>query len=670
MTRSTLFLFLLAALSCSRTEDKQRPGNEAPEGRKPASDVVAASSRPMVDAAAENPLGAKQAQDVVQSQARTDASSVDVVPDAGTATRAGDDKNTKKAVDEPILPPDEPTRKEYIDGKWVYYNFTEAWGLPVGLSPVPENTKVIRDHYDLVVENKKVKSLTKYTSLGKTIWSREYRYRPEDKTGIEGYIETSEQGKVLSVVKFNHSSDTVRVITPGGTSSGRQCYELKRTLDPWGRVLREACFDRGGRPSYDVNGVAVRACELDSKGLVQAESYLSTEGKPSTDNHLVHRVEYERGPDGDPTKISFFGIDKKPILHGFYHAGSMVFDYSHKGLLLSEKYFDEHDVPTLANGGFHGVMYEYDSRGLLVKKTFLGLDGKPKAPDKALAAIIDMSYDDRGRLVKITYSDADNRPTFRAKGIHAERIDYPSEKEEWHTCFGADLVLRQCENGAKLTKVEYGADGMILSISYWSDKDKPGRRGHIFQTHKIVYERNEQGAIIAERWFNTNQKPDSVLGTAAGRLIRYNQFGEVDEETFVNSDGKPADTRWGYATLRRQHDSRGRVVSICLFKADGQPAPSSRSGLPSQGFHCMVWGYGEKALPEALVFKGVDGAEQVVPVADTKLSSAAWRLSWDDGGRLLSMATADSAAGGTPSLVDCTEQQCPDMTPAVWVINP
>ncbi len=125
-------------------------------------------------------------------------------------------------------------------------------------------------------------------------------------------------------------------------------------------------------------------------------------------------------------------------------------------------------------------------------------------------------------------------------------------------------------NGVSLTAVRLDGNGFILERSRLTRERKPvaGHDG----VHRIVYQRDPHGRVLAELYLGLDGKPAlSLSAGCAGRRHELDERGVVIRETCLGRTGGPASAEEGVAVTEHETNADGCVIGSRRLDAEGKP---------------------------------------------------------------------------------------------------
>ena len=121
---------------------------------------------------------------------------------------------------------------------------------------------------------------------------------------------------------------------------------------------------------------------------------------------------------------------------------------------------------------------------------------------------------------------------------------------------------------------EYNAEDQNISMTFL---DKNGHAVCISSDCAgVTYQRDENGTVVGEQYFDTDGNPARSLLGQYGELYQCNEQGYIGQITYLDADGNPAPTNAGYTILKRTYHRDGTADTDMFFDANGNPKALSK----------------------------------------------------------------------------------------------
>ena len=178
------------------------------------------------------------------------------------------------------------------------------------------------------------------------------------------------------------------------------------TYDAWGYVESQRYYGSNRELTMTNYGYAICVRQNDENGRLLHEAYFDTQGQPVT-GVWGAACSYSYDEVGNMTGFAYHDMDLN-----FYVAGNgyAVKEMEYEdGRLVMERYFDENMMPTLLNGEYFCVRYEYDAAGNRIRETYLGIDEEPICIANGYS-ILETDYDAYGSRIRTEYYESPGVP--------------------------------------------------------------------------------------------------------------------------------------------------------------------------------------------------------------------------------------------------------------------
>ena len=272
--------------------------------------------------------------------------------------------------------------------------------------------------------------------------------------------------------------------------------------DQYGRVAERLLYSSEG------SSLNHYRCEYDDKGNVAREEY-----EYASQNKEVYKYEYDDA--GNAVKVT---LPEGGYLTAEYDANS--------NLLRKTKYY----APIFGGGLYTDSKYEYDSKGQLVKDTFVYNDRE---------TVTTYSYDDNGNLIEEIYV-SDHSSGYRIvceydeRGLYIKRMHYTGREEvpnsvwTWEYDDNGNLLKEACEHTDDTFtchKYEYDTNGYLVESRYYVNED-------LLST--VCYENDGYGNVLKETTKHASSPDEEYIRLFYGYKLYYNPFSPIKlPENFI-----------------------------------------------------------------------------------------------------------------------------------------
>jgi hypothetical protein len=274
------------------------------------------------------------------------------------------------------------------------------------------------------------------------------------------------------------------------------------------------------------------------------------------------------GTDGFPRTVSFRNANGAPVSD---HQGvfGQQLDYDHRGLLRRVTNLD-HLVQRLPDRrGVAALVHEYDSGGLRVRSSYVGLDAKPRLGPERYASIL-REFDGWGRCVAEHTVDVDGKLTLQTYGYATARRTYDDRGNDLEAAY-FDVAGAPINNTAGIHKYvfsAYDSSGNALRAEHY---DSEGHRAYCSagdagwqQTWDV------HGNLIEHRYLGADGHPTLGADGTAGFAQAYDAQGNIVTEKRLAVNGGLTLCDEGFAMTQSTFDEQGNLAERAFFGTNGK----------------------------------------------------------------------------------------------------
>ena len=245
--------------------------------------------------------------------------------------------------------------------------------------------------------------------------------------------------------------------------------------------------------------------------------------------------------------------------------------YDNNGFVEKLEYAKYQNVKTGDLDGIYARIYERDSKGRVIKETYLGANGQIKETKKGLA-IREHKFIENDDWVETSYFDRNHNASKDETGVPVVRLYYDQYgnriKEEYVNSNG-ELVYRTDTKSAGF-KYKYDENGFNIERRYFDvdGKDCIGSNG----VAGITMQYNKNGDVI--KYFNIDIDGNAAYDVENGYFgykADYDENGNIIVLWFIDKNGEIAECKNGHAGLTYKYDSIGNNTEIIYYDIDKKP---------------------------------------------------------------------------------------------------
>ena len=395
------------------------------------------------------------------------------------------------------------------------------------------------------------------------------------------------------------------------------------------KLARRVNLDAKGIPVVPVaNGYAVMLrqydedeneftfyCDAESKPMLTADGFSSEE---SFYDGLQREVQHR-----------FFGLDGKPC--NSFSSGTAGWEsvWNDRGKEVKRTWLGKDGKPAPHRDGYVSWIAEYDERGRMTRQWFLDAEGK-------IASVVDgvvgyaWEYDNAGNTTKTIHLDANGNPAISSYGYAVEETDYDifgrETESRWLDAEGNPAL--ESDSGCAGWRCIRDIYGNITNRVWFGLDGKPCRHKEGYAGYSQTFERS---LCTSVRYFDTNEAPVAVHAGYAGTETRFDEFGRMIEQWYLDVDGKPCTDTNGCVRMRWSYDERGLCTEFAELDLDGN--------LFSNAVHAAVkcvFAYDERGHETIRKFIDANGA-----ISDGPNGFAVRTMKCDFAGRPVEQAYQD-----------------------------
>jgi YD repeat-containing protein len=352
-----------------------------------------------------------------------------------------------------------------------------------------------------------------------------------------------------------------------GSDAAHGAYGRAMTWNDLGLMSSETFLDVNGKPALGREGFATTRIRYDNQGNAVEVAFLGVDGKPAPNADGVGRIESSFDEYGNVVETSWLAPDGQPISNknGYQKVKARYDDW---GNLVETAYFDAEGRAVVHKDGYHRRVAQYDERGLVTEQSHFDRDGRPTLIRTGFHKMA-FHYDDRGNPIEATSFGYRGRMILNSDGYATVRIDYDANgNQAVLRYFGTDGKPTMHKDGSAIVRLRYDRFGNKVEQSHFGLADEPTltRNG----IHKIEFA-YKAGNNIERRYLGLDGKT-LILHRDGGAVMkaRYDDRGNMVEQTFFGTNGKPTLTRNGFHKIVLRYDDHGWVLERRYFAADGK----------------------------------------------------------------------------------------------------
>jgi YD repeat-containing protein len=286
--------------------------------------------------------------------------------------------------------------------------------------------------------------------------------------------------------------------------------------------------------------------------------------------------------------------------------------------------------------GAYGLKFDYDSRGFLVRFTYLDKQDKPFRANKGYASRV-YERDAAGNIALVRFFDENNQQTWHKHGYAAQAYAYDANYrvvEERYLDENSKPV--ECANDYAIARYTYTAPSDYV-VKYFDAQDRPHALFRLLSSTEYRVERlDDTGMMVRESYYGPDGKPVRLRAWCASKFVTYDREHRPVEIRYFGPDGAPTLTSNGYATETYKYDNNGNMLEWRCFDTNGEP---TRNDQWIAGTRCEYDTLGRRTSE---LYVGTDNKPTLCADGFARKS-----MTYDQDGKLISEEFADAAGQPT-----------------------
>ena len=352
----------------------------------------------------------------------------------------------------------------------------------------------------------------------------------------------------------------------GQQAAGPEGYaSVKYTYKTEGNTI-EQYFDAEGQPYCTDGGYFGKRVQRDGRGNITEIEYLDASGQRTLNKAGYALTGIIYYGFGEPRTITYYGMNKKPVMVPSLGYASVYTEYSNK-TMTRRTYRDVKGNPVDNADGYAILNQKLNKRFVVLSIRYDHADGSAATgPDGWWRCVMDR--DSQGRIISIKYYDVNGSMTDRGAGYSWEGFEYKENGNVLITRYDMENNPVTDRNGiATLERVI--TDGYVSRECYYSKENK--RITNENGVGETVYGYDQDGRLESVSYLDTEGNPVLCADGYAGYRDERNEAGFTVRRIYLGADGLPAETSGGYSETQYQYDETGNLIYEQHFNIDGNP---------------------------------------------------------------------------------------------------
>ena len=367
--------------------------------------------------------------------------------------------------------------------------------------------------------------------------------------------DTEEEGRITQTEWQDEQGEPAT--GPEGYATVRYIYKRD--------TVTEKYYDTAGEPCMAAGGYYARTVTRDGKGNIIQIEYLDRDGVRMLNTLGYGMVTISYYGFGEERMITYYGLNKRPVIVPSLGYASVVNLYSSK-TLTNRIYRDEKGNPVDNADGYAEIKKKLNKRYQVLTTRYDHADGSPATgPDGWFRCVMDR--DEKGRITSIRYYDTASKMTDRGTGYAWEGYTYEDENIVQVTRYATDDSVVEDEAGVAAVVREM-KDGRVIREKFL---DREGQRiNNRLGVGAILYAYDLQGALEKVSYEDTEGKPVLCSEGYAGYKDTKDKDGATTARTFLGTDGLATELPGGYSEIRYFYDDTKQVTAVRYYDMNGK----------------------------------------------------------------------------------------------------
>lgn len=365
-------------------------------------------------------------------------------------------------------------------------------------------------------------------------------------------VNTEENGKIVQTVWTENGEPAAG---PEGYSTVRYSYRGNEKTEKYYSATGEACMSSEGCYGKKT---------LTDKGQVTQVEYLDISGERMLNlrGYAMMTVTYYQF--GEPKMVTYYGLNKKPVMVPSLGYASVLDEYSNK-TLKSRTFRDASGNPVDTAEGYAVLKQKMNKSFQVQRIRYEHADGSPAlGPDGWYRCI--MERDDKDRITSIKYYDTNENLTDRGASYAWEERTYPSADSVAVTRYDLD-GNKVVDRAGVATVVRVMKDDRVERERFLDADGQPVLNE--LGAGAIVYGYDDAGRLVAVTYQDTDGLTAYCKEGYAGYRDTLDEDGTTLSRIFLTPEGLPAEVGDGYSEIRYVYDEFKNLTGKQFYDADG-----------------------------------------------------------------------------------------------------
>lgn len=307
--------------------------------------------------------------------------------------------------------------------------------------------------------------------------------------------------------------------------------------------------------------------ELDSSGRIIGVVFLGKDNSFVCGKDGVGRVEYRYDDDGNVIYRGTYN-DKNELVRCSSRYAYYTAEYDAHGNCTKKMFFNKDSVLCTTSDGYAILCNGFDSHGNMIERAFYGWNKKPYYAGNYRVHKLLLKYDEKCRRIELFSLGKDDSLCLNKYGYCSSKRKYDTEGNILEETY-YDTKGTPCLRNGKIFKVSLKyINGNIIEEAYTDTIGQPCLHEDGYSSYTAEYD-NENRKTIVSTWGVDGKLTLRDDGYAI-RRIKYNDIGNVIEESFYDNYDLPCLHKNKYHKIRISKDESGNVIKEEYFDTKGK----------------------------------------------------------------------------------------------------
>ena len=339
--------------------------------------------------------------------------------------------------------------------------------------------------------------------------------------------------------------------------------------DDRSRLISEEYYDDFDRLAPCRGGYAAHYITYAESGHIEEEYYLDMYHEPIAIDGFSNRILLSEDEEEQTyvMRLSDESADEDAYVY-------LIQKYDRHDRPIETSYFDGKDNPTLGPELCCKVVREYTSRGQVSLEKYYDAEGAPTMVKGCYG--IQKEYTAYAKLQKETWLDGDGNPSVNSEGYASILYDYDlsnAEKVEKYFLYYLDAEDNRCaaQNGAWGVSTLYYPVTLVHEVTFL---DENGKAMTTTDGYAIMeYEEDENGNVTWEGYYDKYHAQTNSAKGYCSREAKYDSEGRLISERYLDRYNKLTNNSDGVAGWNGYYNSEGKLIITNRYDEDRKALP-------------------------------------------------------------------------------------------------